>query len=108
MQISALLLPALATFALANEGIENDDVPDQCRDTCRSVVQQSESCDDQSFSSNDRELECICTGQNMAVAIPACEACVRPFWEASDDDDWDGTSPCPHSFVSWNVLLMIK
>lgn len=94
MHTTTLLLSALAAgiirFTHANEGIESDDVPDQCRSQCSSVIQQSESCDDQSFSSNDRELQCICTGTNMATAIPDCEACVRPFWEGSDDDDYDG------------------
>lgn len=91
MFTTPLLLSTLfLTLIHANEGIESDDVPSQCTSQCRSVIDLSSTCDDRSFSSNDDELQCICTGQNMASAIPDCEACVRPFWEGSDDDDYDG------------------
>ncbi|CZT15062.1 uncharacterized protein RCC_00969 [Ramularia collo-cygni] len=96
MHGTTLLISSLALgfvhFTRANEGIEFDDVPNQCRDVCTPVVELSESCDNQSFSSNDREIQCICTGQNMATAIPDCEACIRPFWQGSDDDDYDETN----------------
>ena len=87
---SALFLSAAFALSVAAQEIDNDDFPSQCQSVCQPIVDVSNSCDQEDDSA---ELDCICNGDGIAAAIPACVACVAPFQgsgDGDDDDDDDG------------------
>lgn len=89
MQTPLVLLAALTLGLARADYLDREDVPSQCQDICRPVVEISDSCDAQ-HDDDDQELSCICNANNMSTQIPECELCIRPFHQQDDDDDFDG------------------
>lgn len=85
MQYTTILTTAL--IATANvacaDWLDQEDVPSQCNDVCRPVVQASDRCEDQ-FDDDDDQRNCICTTADFNTIIPNCELCIR---NSSDDED---------------------
>ncbi|KAF2143097.1 uncharacterized protein K452DRAFT_358109 [Aplosporella prunicola CBS 121167] len=88
--LSLLTLLPLLTHALSD--LDDNDIPQQCRSVCSSIVTLTTQCDaqhDNDSSDNDdndrAQLDCVCKAENAAADIPSCEACVSRF----DDDGSD-------------------
>lgn len=79
----ALLGNAVGTLA----DLEADEVPQQCRQICQSIVQRSQECD-RNTHDDHAEKECMCKLNNASTVIPQCEACVAKYHnEVSDHSE---------------------
>jgi hypothetical protein len=78
------LVFALSAIGLAQD-VDDNDVPQQCRSVCASVVTLSNTCDRQNNDNDAGYLNCVCTSQDASSQIPLCEACVA----ANDNDGRD-------------------
>lgn len=84
-----LLLGLTAAFtAVQAQEFDNNDVPQQCRSVCQSMVDAARTCD-QTNDGDRQEVDCICNTEGASTALPECAACVRLFDSDNDDDDDD-------------------
>lgn len=77
---------ALSAAGLAQE-IDNNDVPNQCRAVCASMVSLAAQCDRQHPDNDAQELNCICSASGANTQLPLCEACVAQFDDDTDDEN---------------------
>ncbi|KAK7423816.1 hypothetical protein QQZ08_008859 [Neonectria magnoliae] len=104
----ALAIAPLVLLASADLQLDNDDVPNACRDICQPIVTLTQRCevdlrgdDDTDRNENRLEAQCVCTNDSFDVASIAalCHDCVRQNIrnndnnddddDDDDDDDWD-------------------
>ncbi|KAF2687002.1 hypothetical protein K458DRAFT_266953, partial [Lentithecium fluviatile CBS 122367] len=80
-----LLAFALSAVGIAQD-IDNNDVPNECRAVCASIVSLTAQCDQQ-FNDDAQELNCICSASGANTQLPLCEACVSQFDSDNSDND---------------------
>ncbi|SMR52649.1 unnamed protein product [Zymoseptoria tritici ST99CH_3D1] len=90
MRSATFLVSLLATAFVSAQEIDNDDIPQECRDICRPVVELADRCDN--FDNDNRERDCLCETQN-AAAFTSCNDCTLqyPNFFIDNDDDDDNT-----------------
>ncbi|KPM37262.1 hypothetical protein AK830_g9329 [Neonectria ditissima] len=92
MAIAPLLLLASADLQL-----DNDDVPNACKDICQPIVTLTQRCevdlrgDDNDRNENRLEAQCVCTNDSFDVASIAalCHDCIRQNIRSDNDNDDD-------------------
>ncbi|TKX24687.1 hypothetical protein C1H76_3297 [Elsinoe australis] len=83
MRFEYSVLTVLATLAAVHsQDVDNNDIPNQCRDICAPVVALSTRCD----TDNDNYIQCVCNAQEVNT-VPACEACVNFYDNDNNDND---------------------
>ncbi|KAK7409109.1 hypothetical protein QQX98_008717 [Neonectria punicea] len=103
----ALAIAPLVLLASADLQLDNDDVPNACRDICQPIVTLTQRCevdlrgnDDTDRNENRLEAQCVCTNDSFDVASIAalCHDCMRQNIrnndnndddDDNDDNDWD-------------------
>lgn len=92
---NALLFVGLAAIgAVKAQEFDNEDVPQQCRSVCQSMVDAARTCDN-NFDGDREEVDCICNTEGASTQLPECAACIRQFDIDNDDDDNDSNGPFP-------------
>ncbi|KAF4313522.1 putative gpi anchored protein [Botryosphaeria dothidea] len=83
-------------FTLAALGytqdVDNNDIPQACRNVCQSVVQLTTDCDRRIDDDSVAYRDCICQAPNARNDVPNCAACVSANGGTDFDDD-DDTTP---------------
>ncbi|KAF2795316.1 hypothetical protein K505DRAFT_416545 [Melanomma pulvis-pyrius CBS 109.77] len=100
-----LLAFALSTVGLAQQDIDNNDIPTQCSVVCSGLVQLTQTCDEQNNNDdNDRNyLNCVCNSTGVSAQLPLCEACVATFDnDGRDTDVNDLLTSCSFSTTTFN------
>ncbi|KAF2107496.1 hypothetical protein BDV96DRAFT_506104 [Lophiotrema nucula] len=95
---NVFLTLGLFSLGLAQD-IDDNDVPQQCRAVCASIVTLTQNCDDQ----NNNFINCVCSTSGADTQLPLCEACVAQF----DNDGHDNVSPFKNtnSYTDVNDLV---
>ena len=101
----ALVATFLALAVRADIQLEADDVPTQCSDICRPIVDLSRSCDANDDNiPDDRtedllELQCVCTNNSFDVNRIAalCASCMDQ--NTRNRGDLDGQDPNHREFI---------
>lgn len=85
LALSGIVLLGNVVGTLAD--LEPDEVPQQCKQVCNSIVERSDHCD-RTTHDDHAEKECMCKLENASTVVPQCEACVAKFHsEVSDHSD---------------------
>ncbi|CZT46111.1 uncharacterized protein RSE6_06497 [Rhynchosporium secalis] len=106
MQLVKVSILALLSGYVAAQDIDDNDVPQQCRSVCASVVTLTETCDRQNNDNDSGFINCVCTGTNAASIIPACEACVANFDrnDGADNDVNDFVRSCSFARTAYTSM----
>ena len=99
MHYTKLTLGLFALAVRADLQLEAEDVPPQCSNICRPIVDLGNSCDvNDDYVPDDQtedllELQCVCTNDSFDVGSVAalCASCMDQ--NIQDRDDLDGRSP---------------
>ncbi|EHK98486.1 hypothetical protein M7I_5690 [Glarea lozoyensis 74030] len=88
MQLIKISLLALLSGYAAAQDIDDNDVPTECRAVCQVVTQLTQQCDTQNNDIDSGYINCVCSYNNAASLIPACEACIANY-DTNDGHDND-------------------
>jgi len=76
MQLEHLIVLFVASIAVKAQDIDDNDVPNQCRNVCQLVTSLTQECDAQNDDDSDGYINCVCSFPDASNLVPVCEACV--------------------------------
>ncbi|KAI1336516.1 hypothetical protein F5Y15DRAFT_394022 [Xylariaceae sp. FL0016] len=83
---AAALLFSLSAVAIAENTVEQDDVPSVCLQACQFTIDLSYQCDEQS-DDDDNYRECVCGAPDSRARLTSCATCVRDNGMSDPDDN---------------------
>ncbi|KAL9530157.1 hypothetical protein SMMN14_06066 [Sphaerulina musiva] len=99
-----LAFAATAICAVRGQGLglDNNDVPPECRSLCQPVIDVEASCDNQFDDDAQQYRNCVCQNQSASQALPACDQCAAQYPNFFiDRNDNDGPDIDDNEISAW-------